>query len=101
MRQLVRCLILAATSLSAVAGAAAAEESNVSRRWALLIGVNDYVDLADLNYAGRNAEAFGESLGQAGFAKERVFLLHDDAKEVRYRPSTSTPARSSADNNPL
>lgn len=68
--------------LCGVVGNASAAEP---KRWALLVGVNDYADLIDLNFAGRDALAFGESLAQSGF-EDHIFLVHDEAKEARYKP---------------
>jgi hypothetical protein len=56
------------------------------QRWALLIGVNDYVDFKDLRFAGADAAALGDSLAQSGFQRDHIFLLHDSAKEARYKP---------------
>jgi formylglycine-generating enzyme required for sulfatase activity len=64
----------------------AAAESAEPKRWALLVGVNDYVNFRDLEYAGADASALGEALVLSGFDPERVFLLNDESKEARYRP---------------
>jgi formylglycine-generating enzyme required for sulfatase activity len=56
------------------------------KKWALLVGVNDYVQFRDLAYAGADASALGEALILSGFDPERVFLLSDGAEEARYKP---------------
>src|SRR5688572_14648156 len=64
----------------------AAATSAEPKRWALLVGVNDYVQFRDLAFAGADASALGEALVLSGFDPERVFLLNDEAEEARYRP---------------
>src|SRR5687767_4855617 len=75
--------LLATACIFASSATASAAEP---KRWALLVGVNDYVQFRDLAYAGADASALGEALVLSGFDPERVFLLNDDAEEARYRP---------------
>jgi uncharacterized caspase-like protein len=63
--------------------ARAAEEP---KRWALLIGVDDYTNFQDLRFCGHDASALAESLRRAGFDERSVYLLHDGATDARYRP---------------
>jgi formylglycine-generating enzyme required for sulfatase activity len=56
------------------------------QRWALLVGVDDYVALTDLRFCGNDAAALADSLLQAGFDRRHVRLLHDGAKENSFRP---------------
>ena len=53
------------------------------RRWALLIGVNDYAELEDLKYCSRDMQALAEALAGVGFPADQVFLLHDEAADRR------------------
>jgi formylglycine-generating enzyme required for sulfatase activity len=56
------------------------------QRWALLVGVDDYVSLQDLRFCGHDASALSDALRRSGFDDRRLFLLHDGATESRYRP---------------
>lgn len=56
-------------------------------RWAVLIGVNDYANLQDLQYCSSDVLALKKQLVASGFPKDQIFLLHDDAKEAKYRPN--------------
>jgi sulfatase modifying factor 1 len=56
------------------------------KRWALLVGVDDYVGFIDLRYCGRDAQALAGALKNGGFKDENLFVLHDGAKDIRYRP---------------
>lgn len=67
--------------------AGAPATSKVAQRWGLLIGIDDYANARDLDYCGADQRALYKSLLAAGFSDEQLFLLHDDAKENRYRPS--------------
>ncbi|MGD9646174.1 MAG: SUMF1/EgtB/PvdO family nonheme iron enzyme [Pirellulales bacterium] len=87
-------LTLALTCLAGVVsaqedeGAVEAAAAQVSGdKWALLIGVDDYANLGDLQYCGADMRSMRERLIKAGFAADHVFLLHDQAEETRYRPS--------------
>ncbi len=65
-------------------------ESATSNRWALLIGVDRYAKpgLANLDYCGADARALREVLIlHAGFPKEQVVVLHDEAEDARLRPT--------------
>jgi formylglycine-generating enzyme required for sulfatase activity len=79
-----RALAITWVILFVVSSAAAAAEP---QRWALLVGVDDYVGFTDLRFSGRDAVALAEALRGAGFDERRVFLLHDGAKDAAYRPS--------------
>ncbi|MBU6172624.1 MAG: SUMF1/EgtB/PvdO family nonheme iron enzyme [Planctomycetes bacterium] len=76
-----RVLFIAFVCLQA--GSAFAAES---RRWALLIGVNEYSALSGLTYAGKDMQALAEQLQSSGFDSSRVVLIHDQATDVKYRP---------------
>ncbi|NQT13866.1 MAG: caspase family protein, partial [Planctomycetes bacterium] len=62
-------------------------EQAVGQKWALLIGVNDYAEINDLEYCGRDVETLRDTLVAAGFPARNVFSLHDEANEAKYRPS--------------
>jgi formylglycine-generating enzyme required for sulfatase activity len=76
-------LVLVATCVLLPTTAARSAEP---KQWALLVGVNDYVNFRDLAYAGADASALGEALVLSGFDPERVFLLNDASEEARYKP---------------
>lgn len=58
--------------------------------WALLIGVNDYGSLTDLNYCTNDQLALREALLTAGFPDDQIVLMHDGATENRYKPFKNT-----------
>ena len=51
------------------------------KSWAVLVGVNDYVKLSDLNYCVNDIKAIETSLLQTDFNKDYVFLLTSGAAE--------------------
>ncbi len=51
------------------------------QRWAVLIDVDDYAALEDLEFAGADQQALAEQFIKAGFPKDQVFLLYDKASE--------------------
>jgi hypothetical protein len=56
------------------------------QKWALLIGVDDYAHVNKLRCCGQDVRGLRERLLAAGFGERRVFLLHDQATENKYRP---------------
>lgn len=58
--------------------------------WALLIGVNDYGSLTDLNYCTNDQLALRAALLTAGFPNDQIVLMHDGATENRYKPFKNT-----------
>ena len=96
MRTLSRFLraALAAGLAVVVTGAARAQEQagagparkHVTHKWAVLIGVDDYLELRKLKYAGDDQRALAAQLVAVGFPKDQVYLLHDKAEQNRYRP---------------
>lgn len=54
------------------------------RHWALLIGVNDYAEIDDLQFCSRDMRSLRDQLIASGFPEEQVFLLHDTAVDARY-----------------
>src|SRR5205085_7475685 len=75
------CLSFLSVSPSAVTAA-----ERQPQRWAVLIGVNDYADLDDLRYASEDQHALSSALVAAGFPESHVFLLHDRATDVKFKP---------------
>lgn len=57
-----------------------------AQKWAVLIGVDDYAEVRKLKYCGADMRALRDRFITSGFSKEQVFLLHDQAKETKYRP---------------
>ncbi len=70
--------------LALAAGATAADMP--TRRWALLIGIDQYRYAKPLSFCGADQRAFAAQLVESGFEPERVILLHDQAKEDHLRP---------------
>jgi formylglycine-generating enzyme required for sulfatase activity len=66
---------------------AGVDQSSVAGRWALLIGVDDYTWAKKLEYCGADMQALAAQLVSSGFPKDQVYLLHDEARESKYRPS--------------
>ncbi len=56
------------------------------RRWALLIGVNDYAELEDLKYCSRDMQALAEALAGVGFPAEHIFTLHNETADSKNLP---------------
>ena len=66
--------------------------SNLGRRWALIVGIEDYEDpnIADLNYSVDDAKLLYEVLtdpNRGGFDPKSVRLLTDDADDPSLRPT--------------
>jgi len=60
------------------------------RKWALVIGANDYTELGPLTYAAGDASAFAKALVERfGFAPEAIELI-TDAAESKARPDIAT-----------
>jgi len=55
-------------------------------RWALLIGVDDYLWARKLEYCGADMRALRAQLIASGFPQDHIYLLHDKAEENKYRP---------------
>lgn len=82
------CLfVLWGGSLSRPTSALASDEE--PRRWAILIGVDEYSHARDLRYCGADQRALRKRLIAAGFADRRVYLLDDSASEKRNLPFKS------------
>ena len=65
-----------------------AQKTDVNR-WAILIGVDDYIEANDLKYCGADMRSLRDHLVASGFPKDQVFLLHDKAKDRQYQPYKS------------
>ena len=64
------------------------------RRWAVLIGVNHYIDrtgIGDLKYCVQDMKLLGATLTSraGGFERQNVLLMTDDAPEEIHRPTYS------------
>jgi len=58
------------------------------RRWALVVGANDYEHLGRLRYARSDAAAFAKTLVESlGFRGDAVRLLTDDSRDARFLPT--------------
>ncbi|QGJ71314.1 Hypothetical protein PBC10988_30180 [Planctomycetales bacterium 10988] len=58
-------------------------------KYALLIGVDDYTHLNPLDFCGADIRALREQLLNCGFAESRLYTMHDQAEENRFRPNTN------------
>lgn len=58
-----------------------------------MIGINEYTELSGLTYAGKDMQALAEQLKASGFEASRVVLMHDGAKDVKYRPGRTNITR--------
>ncbi len=56
------------------------------QRWALLVGVNDYIQLNDLQYCQRDAESLQQTLLSAGFPEQHVQVITSGAAAVEGQP---------------
>ena len=61
-------------------------QSKTGQRWAILIAVNDYIHLKDLEYCVADQKALRDRLVASGFRQDRVFLLADRADDAQYLP---------------
>jgi hypothetical protein len=59
------------------------------RLWALLVGVDDYVMLQDLRFAGRDVQMLRKRLVSSGFSEDRVFLLSSRETNASHQPFRS------------
>lgn len=80
-----RCLAIALW-FAVVCPGLEAQQPARSTRWALLVGVDNYIELGRLQYAGNDQRALAEQLAASGFPQDQVFLLHDQASENKYLP---------------
>jgi len=60
-----------------------------SQKWALLIGVDDYIHVNDLSYCGRDVADLTRRFIELGFPEDHVFVLHDDAPQRKNEPYKS------------
>jgi formylglycine-generating enzyme required for sulfatase activity len=65
----------------------------VGNRWALLIGVEDYIQLEKLHYCGADMRALRDQLVACGFPARQITLLEDKAADNKYRPFKSAIER--------
>jgi hypothetical protein len=56
------------------------------KQWAILVGVDQYAKIGNLDFAGNDQRAFADELVRLGFPKDQVTLLHDVSKEKRFLP---------------
>ena len=76
--------VLLSILLILVSGTAHSAERNP--HWAILIGINDYVSLADLQYCVNDQQALAGALQELDFPADQIVLLEDQAQESRYKP---------------
>ena len=68
-------------------------QDTIRQRWAVLIGVNDYAELKDLQFCKNDATALAEQLVRAGFPRDNVYLLCDGAGDAKDLPTKSNIER--------
>ena len=59
------------------AGRGMATEPVQGRKWAVLVGVDDYAEISDLRFCAGDARALAKSLQAAGFEERNISLLCD------------------------
>jgi tetratricopeptide (TPR) repeat protein len=84
--QIFLLMLLVVTVLLSDANAA---DQPQGRRWALLVGVNDYANLEDLRYCAADMRDLEKHLVDAGFDKEQVFVVHSGHADSKYQPFRS------------
>lgn len=70
-----------------------AERFDQGRKWAVVIGVNDYVDggIKDLRYCVADARLVAETLSrQCGYPPDNILLITDDQPRAHQRPMKAT-----------
>jgi hypothetical protein len=75
-------------------GAKGAETPSYQKpqNWALLVGVNAYIDIRPLKYCVADMEALRNKLVDSGFTSEDIFLLSDEA-DIKYKPTKNNIVR--------
>jgi len=86
-------LVLGATSAGMLRAAEPPAVSETMQRWALLIGVEDYSELPDVEFVGRDLERLQTRLIAAGFPLANVFCLHGHVVQGKYLPSKANIER--------
>jgi len=66
--------------------AAANKTQSPTNKWALLIGVNDYVHGKNLKYAVNDQLIFSKRLVESGFSGQHIFSLLSGAKNAKDQP---------------
>ncbi len=80
-------LIAALTLLPASTSAQTITPPATGQRWAMLVGVNDYVTMRKLNHCVDDMQALRDQLVQSGFAEDHVYLLCDQASDAARLPT--------------
>jgi len=76
----------AASRATAAADKSGNKTQSPTKKWALLIGVNDYVQGGDLKYAVNDQVVFSRRLVEAGFSGKHIFSLLSGAKNAKDQP---------------
>jgi len=81
-------LMIVAASLPTLSGLAQAPAGKKSsgEKWAILIGIDDYLNAGDLKYCGADQRSLKDQLIRSGFDERQVFLLDDEAKDRKLLP---------------
>lgn len=80
-------LVVLAVAFAAQCGSLLAQATPDQRRWALLIGINEYTEINPLTYAAADMISLRDRLIKGGFPADQVILMHDDATPKKYLPT--------------
>lgn len=57
-----------------------------TRRWALLVGVDQYTSIENLEFSGNDQRTLASELSKLQFPTDQISVVHDLAKQKRYLP---------------
>ncbi|QGJ71978.1 Hypothetical protein PBC10988_36910 [Planctomycetales bacterium 10988] len=70
-----------------------AQSPQAGTRYALLIGINDYDYLSDLEYCATDIQGLQKQLLKSGFDENRVYMMHEEVEDRRLLPSKTAIER--------
>ena len=79
-------LVVAGLSIPSPVKGQTSTKRREPQRYAVLVAVDDYANMKDLQFCGNDQRALRERLLAAGFPEDQIVLIHDEAKENRFRP---------------
>ena len=86
---LIHAAVIVSTGVSSGQEKTLLVEPKASQKWAIMIGVNDYINVKNLKFCGNDITALQKQFVAAGFRKDHLTLMHDSASEKRYHPYKS------------
>src|SRR5947209_16058019 len=84
-KAILACLLSLTFCSLAVAQQSDLKVHKPSQKWALLIGVNDYAYINKLSFCGADQQSLRDRLVAVGFPKDQVYLLTDNATDIKLR----------------